>query len=179
MKNHVLVDLETVGTGHNAALLSIGAVRFDNNGLHDTFYTNLDPLDGIKHGAKADERTMAWWKSQPEELQKLMILDQQQLIPSLGKFTAWFNSVEKSYIWGFGPSFDCAILEDNYKLCGLRSPWPYNKERCGRTIIQFDPTKKHKKERRPGHYEHHALYDAIYEAGQIVAILKELNLKLP
>ena len=179
MKNHVLVDLETVGTGHNAALLSIGAVRFDNAGLHDTFYVNVDPIDSIAKGAVADQRTMGWWKTQNADLQALMTIDQLPLTVALTKFTAWFDKVDKSYIWGFGPSFDCAILEDNYKLCGLRSPWTYRQERCGRTIIQFDPDKKHKKERRPGHYEHHALYDAIYEAGQIVAILKELNLKLP
>jgi hypothetical protein len=179
MKNHVLVDLETLAVGHNAALLSIGAVRFDNNGLYETFYQNIDPLDGIQQGARADQRTMDWWKAQDPELQNLTSADPKPLAISLAKFTAWFTQVPNSYIWGFGPSFDCAILEDNYKLCKLKTPWTYRNERCGRTIVQFDPEKKHKKQRKPGHYEHHALYDAIYEAGQIVAVLKEFNLQLP
>lgn len=179
MKNHVLIDLETLAVGHNAALLSIGAVRFDNNGLYETFYQNIDPLDCLQKGARADQRTMEWWKSQNVELQKLLTIDQKPLAISLAKFTSWFEQVPQSYIWGFGPSFDCAILEDSYKLCSLKTPWNYRTERCGRTIVQFDAAGKHKKTRREGHYEHHALYDAIYEAGQIVAVLKELKLQLP
>lgn len=179
MKKHVLIDLETLAVGHNAALMSIGAVRFDSNGLYNTFYTNIDPLDCIKRGGIAEQRTMDWWKKQDPELQALVSKDPKLLPEAAINFTNWFNEVPDSFIWGFGPSFDCAILEDNYKLCGLKQPWTYRQERCGRTIIQFDPENKHKKERKPGHWKHHALYDAIYEAAHIVGILKEYNLKLP
>jgi hypothetical protein len=110
MKNHVLVDLETIGTGHNAGIISIGAVRFDNNGMYDTFYTNIDVLDCIAKGAKADQRTMDWWKGQDEVLQKMMMVDPQPLVTALSKFTNFFNSVSSSYIWGFGPSFDWKIV---------------------------------------------------------------------
>lgn len=179
MRNHVIVDLETLSTQHNAALLSIGAVRFDGDGIYDMFYCNVDPLDCIQKGACTDERTMNWWKTQPEAIQKVLINDQQPLEKALAKFQEWFQKIPNSFIWGHGPTFDCSILEDNFKLCGQRSIWPYNKERCARTILQFDSGNKLKPERPDKHPAHHALFDALYEAKHIIAVLKNFNLKLP
>jgi len=179
MRNHVLVDLETLSTQHNAAIISIGAVRFDSNGMYDTFYTNVDPLDSVQKGATTEVNTMNWWKKQPENIQKALLVDPVTLDIATTKFEEWFRKVPNSYIWGHGPSFDCSILEDSFKLCGKRSPWPYNKEICVRTILQFDPDNKFRKERSEKHPLHHALFDAVYEATHLLAVLNHLNLKLP
>ena len=42
---HVMLDIETLGKRHNAALLSIGATKFDpfTDKIIDTFYVAADP----------------------------------------------------------------------------------------------------------------------------------------
>lgn len=179
MQNHVLVDLETLSTQHNAAIMSIGAVRFDNNKVHEVFYVNIDPLTCIQKGAVAEQRTMDWWKTQPESVQNALTVNPKSLDEAISMFEVWFRKVDNSYIWGNGPTFDCSILEDSFKLCNKRSPWPYNKERCVRTITQFDRNNSLAQERNPKHPKHHALYDALYEALHVVAIIKQLGVKLP
>ena len=42
MQENVMIDLETLSTESNAAILSIGAVMFDKEGLGETFYQIVD-----------------------------------------------------------------------------------------------------------------------------------------
>ena len=39
--NHVMVDIETLGTTNNSVVLSIGAVKFDHQGLGEEFYAEI------------------------------------------------------------------------------------------------------------------------------------------
>lgn len=55
---NIMVDLETLGTKPNSAILSIGAVAFDDQGLHDEFYCNVDLISSIACGYEIDADTV-------------------------------------------------------------------------------------------------------------------------
>jgi exodeoxyribonuclease VIII len=42
VKKNIMLDLETMGNNSNSAIVAIGAVEFDENGLGSDFYTVID-----------------------------------------------------------------------------------------------------------------------------------------
>ena len=63
--NDVMIDIETLGKGHNAAVIAIGAVFFNplTGETGEQFYQKIDPNDAALYG-QTDGSTMAWWSKQ-------------------------------------------------------------------------------------------------------------------
>lgn len=62
----VMVDLETAGTGPDAAILAIGAVAFDRDTgrLGPTFYTTINLASAVATGGQIEPATFTWWLQQ-------------------------------------------------------------------------------------------------------------------
>ena len=63
---HVMVDLETMGTGSYAAIVSIGAVKFYPDEPFDpataeSFYAVISLASAMKAGLRVDADTVMWW----------------------------------------------------------------------------------------------------------------------
>ena len=71
---NVMIDLETMGTGQNSLIVSIGATFFDpiNETLGQNFYQNVDWQSGIDFGLEMDVETVKWWLTQSEEARKAL-----------------------------------------------------------------------------------------------------------
>ena len=66
---HIMLDLETMGTGPNAAITAIGAVKFDpdKGEIVETFYFKVNLESSVKQGGVIDASTVIWWLGQNEE----------------------------------------------------------------------------------------------------------------
>src|ERR1039458_2426242 len=75
MKN-VMLDLETLGTGNDAAIISIGACLFDPRGdgvligVDHRFYARVNPASSVEIGMKIDVSTILWWMQQSDAARK-------------------------------------------------------------------------------------------------------------
>ena len=117
----IAVDVETLGKRNNAAILSIGAVKFDPNGnvLGDAFYVDVDPASCVALGMTIDISTIMWWMGQRrnadgaliydesrDEARKVMVTaDRIDLASALYGFNEWFGPVSLP-VWGNGSTFD-------------------------------------------------------------------------
>lgn len=65
----VMLDLETMGQGPDAAIVAIGAVSFDLEAgkLGSEFYTVVDLTSSVEAGGKMDPSTVLWWLQQSEQ----------------------------------------------------------------------------------------------------------------
>lgn len=147
--NHVMLDLETMGTDTNSVILSIGAIKFtkgfehkeDDNPLtfpeNIMFHKKITTMSCISLGMAISKDTMNWWHKQSIYNQKdtLFSTDCENLYNVLVKFTQFFKG--STFIWGNGSSFDVSILENAYKLCGLEIPWKYYDVRDLRTLYDL------------------------------------------
>jgi hypothetical protein len=116
----VMLDIETLGVGIKAKILSIGAVRFrpdtrdDINTLSHsdrTFYRRLSLGDQLLR--EEDEATLKWWKKQSKEARA--VFDEEEVpVKSVLKDFAKFCEGATS-IWGNGKEFDNVIVRDLYK----------------------------------------------------------------
>lgn len=169
MNDHFSIDLETLGTRYNAAILSIGVQQFDiNTGkLGETFYREIDLDSAIKAG-KVTGSTLAWW-AQQGEVAKRVFGDKNKfpLSVALDDLRTWMlKKATKPKVWGNGSSFDISILEHAYDngAVGLKEPWHYINIRDMRTIMDYCLVKP----KREGTH-HNALDDAKYQAQCIAA----------
>ena len=67
--NHIMLDFETFSTISTAAILSIGAVRFDlASGTIDDkgFYSSISIDSNVEAGRHISESTLLWWMDQGE-----------------------------------------------------------------------------------------------------------------
>lgn len=189
MKNHVMVDIETLSLQPDALILSIGAVRFSEEGLGETLYIEIDISDSLQHDRRVDGETLKWWISQDEKAKRVLtdrgkeIYGPLSLRAALGLFNDWIASsgIDDTIIWAKGPQFDIVVLEQSFKRLGFHIPWKYNNIRDFRTLLKLGTVQKelnYFEERLlfKDTVKHNALDDAMYQADLCRMILIELDL---
>lgn len=168
MKN-VMIDLETLGTGSDAMILTIAAVEFnpETGGTKNTFYKKVD-IDSYKPYTGCftmNGSTLTWWMTTaPTEARNEAFLGQRfSLKTVLEEFSTWVKSLSGEIRpWSHGASFDIAILSHSFTILGLEIPWKYWNIRDTRTLYDIGnvdlktipPTADSKP-----YPEHHALGD--------------------
>lgn len=171
--NHVMIDLETVGTIPGSAIVSIGAVIFDPRYAtitDKTFYSECDYANQQDDGLTVDESTLAWWEDQsPQVREALLGLD--DLKESLLDLSKWLPRDCK--VWGNGATFDITMLEHCYRLYKLPIPWKFWNVRDCRTVKDMYECTRGGLQRGMGslrdkkHVHHNALGDAQHQAKEI------------
>ncbi len=193
----IMLDLETLSTDKNAAIISIGACRFDfkkrgevlrnddgeivinssdntpmkHNGILDTFYTCIDIDSCIKRKFHVDPDTVKWWDKQSPEARK-SLEGKTPLGTALKEFLRWHQKDGQHHstrMWGNGSDFDNAILDNAFRKFGRINVWDFWLNRCYRTIDK-SYGKVHQKKSGTAH---NALDDAINQALHLMKIVEE------
>lgn len=126
-----MVDIETLGLEPGCALLSVGAVKFDTDGLGETFYRSVDLGSCDDAGLHIDAGTLDWWLGQDDAVTGVL-RGGDPLEEVLTDFVEWFP--DGAEVWANSPSFDCEILKACFEAVGLSEPWAFRDERDVRTI---------------------------------------------
>jgi len=173
--DNAMIDTETLGTKPGAAILSIGAVMFDQYGLGGTFYAPVLLESCISVGLTIDPATVTWWMRQSDEARAAAFRDDAApLWKVLGDFYDWFNANRAKHPWCHGATFDAPILEAAFKACGLAAPWAYWNVRDTRTLYDLAGVKV---DRAAGTH-HNALDDAINQAKAAAQAMRILQARV-
>jgi len=167
-----MIDIETVGTGSDACILTIAAQSFDPLGkghynLH--YYARIDTES--QPNRSIDQGTIEWWATQPKEARDEAFNPQgrvplEQALNELGRLI-W----QSKRIWCQGPQFDMNILEHAYKSFNIPLPWNYYIVRDSRTIFSLWPGLP-----KPP-TSHHALEDCRRQINLLQQVLEHLGIK--
>lgn len=168
----IMLDLETMGTGPNAAIVAIGAVEFDiaTGTVGDRFYRVVDLGTSVAMGGEIDADTVLWWMQQSDDARAMFTRDSVPLSVALAEFTVWMSdrgAVSGARVWGNGAAFDNVILSSAYRRSAYMQPWQHWNDRCYRTIKAQYPDVK--LERVGTH--HNAVDDAESQARHLIAML--------
>ncbi|MDV7071488.1 3'-5' exoribonuclease, partial [Citrobacter werkmanii] len=142
---HLMVDLETMGSGPDAPIVSIGAVYFDpstgNTGAE--FYQVVSLESSMTFGMKPDASTIQWWLKQSSEARSAILVDEamglRETLELLADFIAE-NAANGSHtvqLWGNGCSFDNVILRRAYALTETPFAVPFLNDRDVRTMVEL------------------------------------------
>lgn len=173
-QEHIMLDLETLSSKKDAAIVSIGAIRFDLEepfDLGNSFHIAIDVEQSQKLGLRVDASTAKWWMKQSEAARKIFDAPAESLPVALIRFGDFVNEVRDSFVWGNGSTFDNVILRNAYEACDIPCPWAYKRDLCFRTVRWlFNPKKI-----EVG-VEHDALDDAKSQALSFMAAIKALKI---
>lgn len=143
MSTHLMIDLETMGNNHKAAIVAIGAVLFDEEKVLKRLSLRVDLQSSIDAGLVVDASTIQWWLGQSEAARQEILAKEGVLKLETALRRLWdFGAVVKDNlgswkhvdgIWSLGAATDIIWMESAYKACGLPVPWSYNQTRCFRT----------------------------------------------
>lgn len=175
-QKHVMLDLETLDTGPDSAILSIGAVEFAPGRAEiASFYRAVHTArQTAQWGRTTSQATIEWWSQQSPDAQWAAFHDPDrvELDKALVDFTHWLGGAD-ALIWGYGSTFDNVIISNAYKALSLVRPWGFRNDRCFRTLKNLvlwpdvpglvNPTK------------HNSLEDARYQAAQASAYLSKIK----
>jgi len=176
MNTDIMIDLETLATSPDAAILTIGAVRFDPFGMDlkepkmDSFYVKVDIDTCHNIGLTTSDATLDWWASQSPEAQAEAFgaegrIAIHEAMNQLYKF-CW----GAKRVWSHGAGFDVVICENIFRKLNKAIPRNFWQVRDTRTLydlgLEFD---------RPQVLKHHALHDAYSQAVGVQNIIRKLR----
>lgn len=174
---NVMLDLETMGVGPDAAVVAIGAVTFDVRAglLGDTFYRTVDLRSAVAAGGCMDASTVLWWLQCDADARRMIASAGDEMGSALERFTRWLENMgarEELRLWGNGAAFDNVILRQAYERCKMPAPWLPWGDRCYRTLKALRPDVRL---RRLG-VHHCALDDARSQAEHALRLLAAMQL---
>lgn len=171
-----MVDLETLATSSDAAVLTIGAVKFDpfgdelNDSAMESFYVRVDLDSCDRIGLVTSDSTIEWWSKQSPEAQEeaFGVEDRIDIVDAMNQFYKFCWGSKR--IWSHGAGFDVVILETIFRRINKGYPWQYWGVRDTRTLFDMgiDPN-------RPPVLAHHALQDAWNQAVGVQNVCRELR----
>jgi exodeoxyribonuclease VIII len=142
-----MIDLETLGTRPDAAVIQVGAVAFEarprgrvwNGAVFSRF---VQVQDG---GGSVDNGTLSWWLQQPNATRVGRALGDGTAAPLaavLADLLAWPGTVvpgatweDVGAVWAKPSNFDLPVLASAFARIGLEPPWAHWKTRCARTLF--------------------------------------------
>lgn len=176
---HIMLDLETMGTAPNAAIVAIGAVCMTNTGkvCSEPFYRPVDLQTSLDAGLRADGDTVLWWMQQGAAARAAICAeDRATLTAALCMFRDWLpTSSAISGVWGNGAASDNVWIDSAFRAVRLHKPWSYRQDRCYRTFCRMHRDVPEPPENRDAH---NALSDAIWQAAYLEAICAAKNVRL-
>ena len=175
----VMIDLETMGNGSNAPIVSIGAVVFDpSTGELGAEFETIVNLNSSAYYGEMDASTVQWWLQQSEEARAIFAKDvrKSSLKDALTELNQWLSDLGESrslYLWGNGSGFDNVILANAFKACKIRPHFTHWNDtdvrtivKMGKEILSIDPKRTLIREGT----HHSALDDAKFQA-QYVSVI--------
>jgi len=172
----ISIDLETVSTRPDAAIVSIGAVCFDRRPGGTGFGPEFHVVCDWKTDAKGHvhQGTLEWWRNQdPNDVVFSNTVERMPLhkaLAELQKFAdAWANCM--TFWWQRG-NMDQQWLDSAFERCGMDAPWNYSQWMDQRTLCR-----ELKAEVPFQGDRHNALHDAKHQARCILAALHTVNSK--
>ena len=184
----VMVDIETLATRNDAAIIQIGACTFDEKSkflvsIAQDFYSEEAPGRDSYH---VDDPTVAWWAEQGEEAKESLSINVvDNPATALYEFEKWLKSTgfQKSYkfsgrsIWANG-QFDIPILRHAYSVeqgHNDRAPWHFRQEKDSRTLYAlFRHLVDFRELNSSDLVKHRADHDCIRQARGVKAMLDAL-----
>lgn len=173
-----MLDLETLSTRSNAAILSIGACIFGDapKTPQIPFHAYLELEPQFRQGAAFDPSTLMWWLGQSHEARNAQIrAPRMNPTDTLIHFAEWFKFSGAETVWSNGADFDIPIITEAFKRHGATVPWKYNAGRDVRTLF-FLVGQKLGYFGTPNVLAHDALADAQFQAHEVTQALTHLEL---
>ena len=180
MYANAMLDIETLGTGPYAPVLSVGIVLFNDD--EDESYDDLVAADrsiyrvldaGDQPDRKFDYRTICWWMGQNAMAKQVFSDTPRPTAQALTEIHNFLAPYRNLLLWANPPAFDAIILQTLFRAHDMELPFPYYMWRDLRTVKALVPNSVYAGIAK--NVDHNALDDAAYQVEVLRACLDYLN----
>lgn len=125
-KNHLMLDVETMGVNSNAPIIQLGACLFDSQTgeILQTFCQNINLEDSIlNYGLQKDQSTMDWWKEQRQDILEDILTNNKPFHFVMSEFSKFLSAnvqYKETPIWSHA-TFDFPLVQNHLKLDGMKT----------------------------------------------------------
>jgi hypothetical protein len=170
---HLMLDLETLATTPDAAVLTIGACKFDpnQNDVQSTFYERIQLDSQESYDRVINEDTLAWWSKQDKQIQEDAFgegTDRIDLKDAMKKLYTF--GLGTTNVWSHGAIFDVVIVENICQSFQQAVTWKFWEVRDTRTLFDLANISV----RIEG--KHNALTDAVAQAKAVQQAYAKLKI---
>lgn len=166
---HIMIDVESLGTRPDAAILSLGAVKFDDK----AFYASISIDSNLELGRRIQEDTLLWWLKQEIAAQSVFHEEKIALPQALEDFSDWVGTGDYE-VWSNGADFDIPMVAHAFAQVQMETPWKFWAGNCVRTYKKLPGAKAIASGVPFAGVKHNALADAVHQAQVVQAIHKNL-----
>lgn len=171
----LMIDFETLGQDPDTCVISLGACFFDevSGKIGPTFYMAFDIDSQIAKGRSITGSTLKWWMGQEDAAKKVFnekAEDPKAILELFSKWVIGNCGISKVKPWGNGSTFDISIIENMFKMYGVKCPWLYYNVYDLRTFKRY-VARGAKVPKNEG-INHNALDDAINQAKYVIEYSK-------
>lgn len=130
---HVMIDIETMGLGHNAAMIQLAGVYFDplTGETGEEFCQNLSLENCLEWGFEVTASTEQWWREQNQDVLNEILSNAKPVRDVINQFTSFIRDAQK--IWSHA-IFDFVIVQNYLKKFNLK-PMPHKGAMDIRTLV--------------------------------------------
>lgn len=182
---HCMLDLETLGNSHDAAIIQIGWCIFDRDSIITSGGVNVNFDDALKHGTVTGS-TLQWWLQQSEEARQSVTTREYQgdtLWAGLNQFVQVMLRYHPLHYWAHA-TFDFPILAHAFKSVNavtprnqLENPIGYKQTRDLRTLDMLANAGECTGWPVREGTHHNAVADAIHQAKCVQLMLNHIGYK--
>ena len=175
-----MIDCETLATGTQPVILTLGACKFDplgdeiRNPKMEVLYLRLDIESQTAVGRDVNDDTIAWWARQTKEAQEEALGDP---TPDNPRYTLT-EALDRLYkfcwgaktVWSNGATADIVWLESAFRQVNRAVPWKFWEIRDVRTAFDIGINPQ-----MPPVTAHNALEDAVNQAIGVQNVYRTLQ----
>lgn len=176
---HMMIDIETLSTASNAAIIQLGAVVFETASMDDPRVAefpefqqwNVSVDSCLELGGRVDGSTLDWWLGQSDAARRSVTATPKVSIGIvLSALSVIYSRSGAQRVWSHGASFDVPILDHYYRAAGQRTPWNFWDIRDTRTLYEAAEGLGWVREKRDT--AHTAMADAMAQAGDVLSAMR-------
>ena len=141
-KKLVSLDLETLSTRNDAAIIAIGVAVWHPDLIHTDKWVILtqrwliQPSSAVGH---RDPATIDWWNQQDPAIREEVWGGRKSAMEVIKDFVFFikdFHFESEVEFWAGPAHFDFPIIEHLIHLAGLELPWTYRQKKCLSTFAR-------------------------------------------
>lgn len=127
MSNALMIDLETLSTQKNAAVLQAGWCMFDpqSDDISYKYEQNVCADSCLSLDGHVSDSTVRWWLNGTPEARQSVSKPGRVIFEVLKELVRDYRGLNCTSVWSNGSCFDIVILEHYFSRLGMAPPWKF------------------------------------------------------